>query len=308
MDPSTATTFYLYNQQTGGWHRPYLELLGLEEKRLSPLAPSGQALGRLTAEAAADSGLPRGTQVVLGCFDHPAAARGTGALEPCDLLLSCGTSWVGLYPVAERQAAVRQKLLVDPFLSPGGPWAGMFALTAIGVTIEKYLDRYLVRPHEDPSQKWTVFNTAAAGCPAGAGGLRLDLYRDHTTFQDEAGSPLDGHPREHLARSLMEGAALLMRRKLREMESTGFCTRRRVMVGGPAESPVWPAIVAEVCGIDFELRSGQAAGAMGAAILAAVGGGLHRDVRQAFLAMGGEGVLIRPEPAAVREYEEIYPS
>ena len=310
LDPSTATTFYLYNQQTGAWHRPYLDLLGITERQLSPLAPSGQALGGLTAQAAGDTGLPRDTLVVLGCFDHPGAARGTGVLEPGDLLLSCGTSWVGLYPLAARQMAVRQKLLVDPFLSPrGGPWAGMFALTAIGVTIEKYLERYLLLAGE--SGKYEIFNAAASRCPAGAGGLRLDLYQDPQDFRKEVRDPLGAHPlgsrpREHLARALMEGAALATRRKLRELTAAGIRARRLVMVGGPAESPVWPRIVAEICGLELALGGGQAAGAIGAAMLAAMGAGLHAGEREAFAAMGGGAVSIRPEPAAVREYEEIY--
>ena len=307
MDPSTATTFYLYNQQTGSWHRPYLELLGLRERQLSALGPCGQALGGLTAQAARDTGLPRGTLVVLGCFDHPGAARGTGVLEPGDLLLSCGTSWVGLYPLAERQAAVRLKLLVDPFLSPRGPWAGMMALTAIGVTIEKYLDRFLLQPGEDPSGKYGLFNELASRSPAGAGGLRLDLYRDPHDFLKEVRDPLGDHPREHLARALMEGAALVTRRKLEELAAAGIRARRLVMVGGPAESPAWPRIVAEVCGLELSLLSGQAAGAVGAAMLAAIGAGLHAGEREAFAAMGGQAVSIRPEPEAVRRYEELYP-
>jgi sugar (pentulose or hexulose) kinase len=80
------------------------------------------------------------------------------------------------------------------------------------------------------------------------------------------------------------------------------------MVGGPAESPVWPRIVAEICGLELALGGGQAAGAVGAAMLAAMGAGLHAGEREAFAAMGGQGASIRPEPAAVREYEEIYAS
>ncbi len=306
MDPSTATTFFLYDQGSGGWHRPYLELLGLRERQLSPLAPSGQVLGGLSARAARDTGLPRGALVVLGCFDHPGAARGTGVLEPGDLLLSCGTSWVGLYPLPERGAAVRQKLLVDPFLSPRGPWAGMMALTAIGVTIEKYLDRFLLQPGQGAAAKYERFNAAAAASPAGAGGLRLDLYRDPTDFLKEVRDPLGAHSPEHLARALMEGAALVTRRRLGELAAAGIRARRLVMVGGPAESPVWPRIVAEICGLELSLGAGQAAGAVGAAMLAAIGAGLHPGEREAFAAMGGRAVSIRPEPAAVREYEEIF--
>jgi sugar (pentulose or hexulose) kinase len=104
----------------------------------------------------------------------------------------------------------------------------------------------------------------------------------------------------------MEGAAFVMRRKIEELAAAGIRARRLVMVGGPAESPVWPRIVAEVCGLALTLLNGQTAGAMGAAVLAAVGAGLYRGEREAFAAMGGEGTTITPEPAAVREYEEIY--
>jgi sugar (pentulose or hexulose) kinase len=212
---------------------------------------------------------------------------------------------VGLYPLAERQAGVDRKLLVDPFLSPRGPWAAMMALTAIGVTIEKYLDRFLLQPGEDPAAKYELFNELAGRSPAGAGGLRLDLYRDPHDFLKEVRDPLGGHPREHLARALMEGAALVTKRRLEELAAAGIRARRLVMVGGPAESPVWPRIVAEICGLELSLRAGQAAGALGAAMLAAIGAGLFADEREAFAAMGGQAVVLRPEPEAVRRYEEI---
>ena len=47
MDPSTATTFYLYDQRAGGWHQPHLELLGLRARSGSPgLAPRGRRWAR----------------------------------------------------------------------------------------------------------------------------------------------------------------------------------------------------------------------------------------------------------------------
>jgi xylulokinase len=306
MDPSTATTFYLYDQRAGGWHRPHLEMLGLRVEQLSRLGASGQALGPLSARAAEDSGLERGTLAVLGCFDHPAAARGTGVLAPGDLLLSCGTSWVGFYPSTDRGGAVARGHLVDPFLTPGGPWGCMFALTAISVIIEKYIDHFLLVPGEDPARKYAIFNELAARVPPGAGGLRLDIYRHWSDFRKEVRNPLDGRPREHLARALMEGAAFVTRRKLEELDHAGISDRRLVMVGGPAESPVWPRIVAEVAGHELLLLHGQNAGAMGAAVLAAIGAGLHAGEAEAFAAMGGEGVSISPEPEAVRRYEDIF--
>ena len=43
MDPSTATTFYLQDQRTRHWYRPYLERLEISEEKLSKLLPSGPA-------------------------------------------------------------------------------------------------------------------------------------------------------------------------------------------------------------------------------------------------------------------------
>ena len=150
-------------------------------------APSGTALGALTARAAADTGLPPDTLVVLGAFDHPCAARGTGTLEPGDLLLSCGTSWVGFYPLRDRALAVAQKLLVDPFLQPAGPWGAMFALTAIGATIDEYLDRLVLAPGEPAARRVEIFNAAAAAAPPGAGGLFLDTCPPRPTPEAAAG-------------------------------------------------------------------------------------------------------------------------
>ncbi|MCK4516142.1 MAG: hypothetical protein KAU31_12850, partial [Spirochaetaceae bacterium] len=106
MDHSTATTFHLQDQVAGHYHAPYLELLGIPEEKLSRLVSSGTRAGTITEAAAEDTGLPVGTPVCTGSFDHPSAARAVGVLDPGRLLLSCGTSWVGFFAERERQAVI----------------------------------------------------------------------------------------------------------------------------------------------------------------------------------------------------------
>jgi xylulokinase len=91
-----------------------------------------------------------------------------------------------------------------------------------------------------------------------------------------------------------------------QLAAVGLRAGRITMVGGPTESPLWPQIVAEVSGLPLRLINGQTAGAMGAAVLAAVGCGLFSDVRRAFAAMGGTARTIQPDSAGVRAYERIY--
>ena len=117
MDYSTATTFHLQDQCGHCWHQPFLKMLDIPAEKLSSLTDSGKSAGNLTLQAACDTGLAVSARVITGCFDHPAAARATGALEPGQLLLSCGTSWVGFFPELERQKIIDLELLCDPFLS-----------------------------------------------------------------------------------------------------------------------------------------------------------------------------------------------
>lgn len=305
MDHSTATTFYLQDQRSRRWHRPYLSMLGIDESQLSALHPSGAVLGPLTTQAAAATGLSPDTRVVLGAFDHPCAARGTGIFREGEMLLSCGTSWVCFFPLGDRALGVRLNLLVDPFLTPEGPWGAMAALTAVGVTIDKYIDTAVLRPGEQ-ARKYEVFNAAAGALPAGAGGLFVDVYPSRQGFlQAVPAAPANGS-REQLARALMEGAAFEMRREIDRLAGAGIRFERIAMVGGPTESPLWPRIVAEITGLELTLINGQTAGAVGAAILAAVGCEVFRDVREAFAAMGGEGVRIRPEASAVQLCGRLY--
>jgi sugar (pentulose or hexulose) kinase len=307
MDISTATTFYLQDQLARRWHRPYLELVGIGEEQLSPLADSGTVLGGLTPETAAATGLSTDTLVVLGAFDHPCAARGTGTLAEGELLLSCGTSWVDYYPLRDRSLGVAQGLLVDPFLAPKGPWGCMAALTAVGMIIDKYIDSTVLRSKVERSRKYEIFNTAAQQAPPGAGGLCLDLYRDNKSFLGEIGTATAaGHGREQVARALMEAAAFELKIQTDRLAAAGIAARRITMVGGPTESPIWPGIVAQTAGLPLRLVNGQTAGSVGAAVLAAIGCGLFADEREAFASMGGPEKLIEPQPAETRTYAELY--
>ncbi len=259
MDNSTATTFHLQDQVTGRYHQPFLDRLGIPIEKLSPLIPSGTVVGALTPEALSDTGLSTDTMFVSGSFDHPAAARSAGVLEPGQLLLSCGTSWVGLTPLLERQRILDAGMLCDPFLSDGkGPWAGIFSVPYIGRTIDWYVNN-LIAPAESDCMR--IFNESAAEASPGAGGLEIDLSLPPRKIDAD---------RRNISRAIMEGAARLMNGKIQALKKHGLNFNRAVMVGGPSKSPIWPRIVSEITGINITVGS-RTAGAYGAAMLAASG-------------------------------------
>ena len=275
MDHSTATTFHLQEQTTRTYYQPFLQRLAISTEQLSPLTPSGVAVGSLTQQAAHDSGLSMQAVVVTGSFDHPAAARALGVLAPGQLLLSCGTSWVGFIPETERRRILDAQMLCDPFLSGnGGPWGGIFSVPQIGRTIDWYIDHLIAHGADDRLQ---VFNDAAAASLPGAGGVQIDLREPPRLINAE---------RAHISRAVMEGAARLLHEKMLGLQAHGFHYERAVMVGGPSLSPLWPQIVAEIMGITVTV-GGRSAGARGAAMLAGIGIGLYRDEYDALARQGG---------------------
>ncbi|GAK59384.1 xylulokinase [Candidatus Vecturithrix granuli] len=306
MDASTATTFYLQDQCKRRWHIPYLERLKISEKNLSALLPSGSVLGALTSRAAKDTNLSEKMLVVLGAFDHPCAARGTGMLQPGDLLLSCGTSWVGFYPLENRDLALSQTMLIDPFLTPNGPWGAMFSLARIGTKIDWYINHLILQPGDKFSDRHSVFNALAQQVPPGANGLYINPCRDISELPEKIAALNTRYTREEIARAVMEGTAFEMRRKIKELTEAGIPARRIAMVGGPAESPIWPRIVAEITGLELRLINGQNAGAVGAAILAGIGAGVFRDEIDAFSRMGAQASCISPSASAQNLYASLY--
>jgi xylulokinase len=302
IDRSTATTSYLQDQATGRWHGPLLAMVGLSVDELPVIHPSGTPVGLVCPSAIDDTGLDKDAMVVLGAFDHPSAARAVGVTSPGDLMLSCGTSWVGFYPVADRGLVLSQRLLADPFLSPDGPWGAMFSISRVGVTLDHLLDELVFRGKRD----YAMLDREADAVPPGANGLSIDPLDESAVAPEQMARMRASRTRPEACRAIMEGVAFASRRRIEQLRAGGIASRSITMVGGPAESPAWTRIVAGVTGLPVRLVNGRAAGAVGAALLAGHGAGIlkHPGEAAGCVAFGVRTVV--PPADTVRRYDEIY--
>lgn len=256
MDHSSAATFHLQDELKGCYYKPFLDRLGVEEHKLSGLVCSGERAGFVTKAAAGACGLEMDTVIATGSFDHPAAARAMGVFEEGRLMLSCGTSWVGFFPAADRDKVLACCPICDPFLAErGGLWGAIFSVPYIGCNIDRWIKEIIAPGEKDP---YAVFNAGAAESGPGAGGLVIDLTQPVCPVNARAAD---------VSRAVMEGAARLLNGQLNEIRQHGFKFKSAVMVGGPAASPVWPSIVGEITGLSITVGP-RTAGAQGAAMLA----------------------------------------
>ncbi len=268
ISSSAGTPFYLIDQNTGKYIPELLDAIGITEDKLPPIMPCGSKLGGVTAEASKKCLLAEGTPVALGSFDHPSAARGTGVFNEGEMLLSCGTSWVGFFPIKDRDKAVSAGVLIDPFLSEkGGAWGTMVSVSSVSVRIEMYIKRYI----DDSENRFNVLTELAQKSTMGANGLIICLNDEP---DDEK---INAFSKEDIARAIMEGAVILLKEKLDILKAIGISPKNAVMVGGPSKNPMYLKIIEEICGIKVRVIHGVNAGAVGAAMLAGIGAGIYKD-------------------------------
>lgn len=261
---SDATPFYLQDQMKGTYCSEYLGYFGIDESYLPPIHPCKTPLGRVTLEAAAATGLKPGTNVILGSFDHPSCARGMGVLQPGDLLLSCGTSWAGLLVSDNRERFIQAGLLIDPYLPEEGLWACIFAMTQYGEKIDAAVHKFI-----DVSEaRFEMLNTFAQK------GMDKGKYAVCNLENSYAcGKEWEGFSKEEIAYSIMKSSCAQAVHRIKDLEKYGFIPGRIFMAGGPAASGLWVQILADTAQTEIYCLHRQYGGAVGAAIMAAIGDG-----------------------------------
>ncbi len=275
---SAGTPFYFIDQVSGKYIPELLGILEIPEEKLPPIMPCGKILGKTTDELEEKTGIPSGIPVVLGTFDHPSAARGAGVLDEGELLLSCGTSWVGFFPIRDREKIANANMLIDPFLAPCGCWGAMTSVPSVSARIKLYVERYI----DNSDKAFDILSDLSKKSVPGAEGLAINL------FDEPSDEKILAYPKEHIARAISEGAVNLLKSKLEDLKKFGISANSATMVGGPSENPVLVELISQMCGFPVKVTHGASAGAVGAAIMAGIGVGEYDDEVHAQKIMRGE--------------------
>lgn len=290
-----------------------IALAHIPRAAVPPRSVSHEAMGAVTAEAAAATGLREGTPVVGGAADLIASALAAGLLGAGDALLKFGGS-VDVLVAADRPAP-DARMYLDHHLVPGlwvpngcmstgGSGLDWFVRTfaggeaaaaaAAGLTPHRHLDRL------------------AAAVPPGAEGLVVLPYLlgEKTPVHDpDARGVIVGlslsHGLGHLWRALLEGYAYAIAHHLEVLRDMGHAPSRFLVSDGGAGSRVWMRIVADVIGAPLQTLGGHPGSCLGAAWTAAVGVGATDD----WAGVGAfvtQGEVIAPDPANAATYREGY--
>ncbi|MDY6916430.1 MAG: FGGY-family carbohydrate kinase [Chloroflexota bacterium] len=285
MDWSNASVFGL-DLKKKEWLKGVFRYVGLDPAKFPPLVRSIDSVGAFTREAASQCGLLEGTPVIAGAGDAPAAAVGSGAVGEGEGHVYLGTSgWVGV--VTSRMP--KGKCGVASVHSADPDKAFLFAESeTAGACLQWVADEFYKEEQQNPqvSNIFALMDQKLGDVPPGSD------YVIFTPWMYGERAPVNDcyvrscflnvsaeHSRENLMRAAYEGVAYNIRWIVDIVEKRfNFPLPVLRVIGGGARSEPWMRVLADVTQKKVEtVCDPQEAGAVGIALVAAVGLGIYPD-------------------------------
>jgi len=275
LEENWAAESGLYDIRQHRWHTSYLEHAGIDAAILPPVRQPTEIVGGISEAVAAQTGLRVGTPVVAGSADHVAAGLASGLVQNGDVLLKFGGAGDLLYcadlPEPDPHFYfdyhdIPGLTLISGCMATSGSLVKWFAHElAAGVSLAD-------------------LDAEAEQVPPGAGGIiALPYFLGEKTpiFDPSARGVFAGvmlhHTRAHLYRAILESVCYGFAHHLLLLREANRPIRRICAADGGSRSRLWMQIAADVVDHPLQVIAGEAASALGAAYVAAMGIGMFTD-------------------------------
>ena len=319
VDPSNGGTTGLFDLTTRQWAPEIMEACGLRPDLLSaPVAESGTVIGHVSAQAAAETGLPEGIPIVMGGGDAQLGAVGVGAVEPGQAAVFGGSFWQQEVNLAEPLSDPSGRIRMN-FHAVPGQWQAEAIVFFPGIAVRWFRDAITpdikaaaLAAGEDP---YARLEAMAAEVPPGSHGI-IPIFSDAMDYMHwrhaapsflNLGLDPDVFTRAAMFRALEENAAIITLANLRRIaDITGSFPESVIFASGASKGPLWSQILADVLQIPVHTRVVKEATALGAAICAGVGAGLYEGMSAAARELVQADRVYEPNPALAQIYEDLY--
>ncbi len=306
-NPSNGGGMQLVDIHTADWNADLCDLAGITPQQLSQMRSAGSPIGKLKPEVCTQTGITPGAVLINGGHDQVITALGLGITDPGKLLLACGTAWV-FTGVADSPKMDRIPPTLDlNFHVPPHRWTISQSLGGLGASLEWWLNQAW------PGERQTRFAALDIELTETQPNQNLFFIPLTGGHDDPATTQTGGfvglqlnHRRGDMARAIMESAGFELRWALAALTATQMPIDRLWMVGGAANSPHWPQILANITGVPIQLPSYDNWPALGAALLAGVGVGIFDDIPAGLVHFGKPSDEILPDEDWLNFYTDNF--
>ena len=328
MTRDSAYSTFLYDSRPdkGCWSRELCRMYGVEFDHLPRIIECTDVAGTLTARAAEDLGLAEGCPVYGGGGDATLIGVGAGCTEVGQTHIYSGTSgWVST--VIGRQKVDIVSMIAGIVGAQAGKYNYFAEMETAGKCFEwvkehLVLDEigiYLQKTNVAESQEsvyeslYDYMTDTIEAIPPGAGGVIFTpwLHGNRCPFEDPKAAGMFFNLRldtgkTEMLRAVLEGICYHLRWMLECQDKKVKIASTLRFVGGGALSRVTCQILADVTGRTVEtVADTKDVGAVGAAMLVAVGSGQIADLTQA-AGLIRPAARYTPDPANQALYDRNY--
>ena len=318
-DFSVASRTMMFDITRKRWSEEILEVAGIDESLLPEVMPAGAVIGHISPKASEETGLSEDTLVVTGGHDQPCGALGAGLIESGPAMDATGTvECIGviLDRLVLNEQLRREGFAVHNYVIEDEYFLFGFNPTS-GVILRWFRDNFAEKERMEADEKginvYEILTSLAAESPIGARGLFFLPYFEGSgtpTFNRKARGVLLGltlaHKKSDVLRALFEGLSYELRRNIEAIERHGTRISEIRAIGGGARSDFWLRIKADVTGQPIVVPNVTEASSLGAAILAGVGSGVYRDIKEAVSGIYTERIKFIPRALNVEKYSRYY--
>lgn len=289
-----------------------LKIFGLEGlfDALAPVSHSAEIVGHVTADAAALTGLAKGTPVACGLHDVTASALGIGGHKEGVVAIVAGT-----YSINET---VSTKPHIDPrwfcrnAIMPGR-WNNMAISPASTANYDWFLDTFCRKDQDEAAATGgSVHEMLSHEIDAALEKPSTILFHPYL-FGSPYGTDVSGsfvglhgwHDRGDMLKAVLEGITFNHRTHIDALRD-GFAIKEARLTGGASRNPAFAQMFADVLNMPVTITATEEAAAFGAALCAGAAVGLftspHHDPR----ALTSLDHTYHPDPVRSAEFSQRF--
>ena len=286
-DPSDASGTNAYDINNWCWSEEIIDKSGLSLSLFTTVKSSIDVIGEVTAKAAEETGLKKGTPVICGGGDGSCAGVGVGSVTPGSTYNYLGSSsWVALTVekpiVDDMRRTMNWAHVVPGMLHPSG------TMQTAGASYNWMVNQLCMNEKEIAQKNnqsvFDIIDNDISQSHIGSNKLLFLPYllgeRSPRWDVNAKGAFIGltlSHTHGDMLRSVMEGITMnlglivnIFRNHLPINEIT--------VIGGCAQNPIWQQMMADIYQTRIKVPNYlEEATSMGAAILAGIGAGVFKD-------------------------------
>ncbi|MBQ1506607.1 MAG: xylulokinase, partial [Erysipelotrichales bacterium] len=304
-DYSDASGMLLLDVKHKCWSKEMMEICDVNESQLPNLYESYEVTGTVKPEIASMLGLGEDVKVVAGAGDNAAAAIGTGTVGEGNCNISLGTS--GTIFISSNKFGVDPYNALHSFAHADGNYHLMGCMLS-AASCNKWLCEDILHTKDYAEEQKDITSDKL-------GNNRVYflpyLMGERSPINDTdargllIGMSMDTK-RSDLVQAVLEGVGFAIRDSFEVAKSLGIPVHSSMICGGGSRSKLWRTMIANILNIKLTVPKTEEGPGYGGAMLAMVGTGAYKNVRECCDALISVKETVKPDPEIADRYESQY--